>query len=179
MTKNFWVFISGFVTICLAVFFLTTQSTPAVNLTSSYDWQFTNESGSAGSPTDLIRGEVIFEHDGSLPFPKEIRPTSFRITSITGLNSSSRPFFGDGEIELNTNLVNVGFGNIFVAEFDPEGRLQSLLVNFSETDEFFYLSFNHNLLPPEVSFEDATLGNSYKDRDASSFFITKQITKVP
>ena len=179
VTKHLWLVSLSLVATCLATFFLTTQVSQTVTVTQIYDWQFTNENGNTGSSTDLIQGEVIFEFDDSQTSPQKINISSFKITNITNLNSSSIPYFGDGEIELNTNLVNVGFGNIFAAEFDSNGGLQSLFINFSETEEFFYLSFASSLIPSEVSLEDWSDGSLYKDSDASSFQIYERVSSVP
>lgn len=77
-----------------------------------YDWQFTNEDGSFGSSTDVVAGFVEFDDADVTPRAMNVAATNFQITSVT-FDPASSPFFGNGFIELNENLVGGSTVNSF------------------------------------------------------------------
>ncbi len=99
-----------------------------------FNWQFTNDDpnfANFGNPTDVVAGFVEFNDADVFPNATNVTATNLQITSITGLSSTSTPFFGDGGIELNENLSG-GVSNSF--SFDSSSQIAASSFSFDALD---------------------------------------------
>ncbi len=148
----------------------------------TFNWQFTNENGNTGSPTDIIAGEVEFDDSQAVPNATNVPAIRFEITSVTGLTSISAPFFGDEGIELNEDLVGAAFQNSF--SFNASGGVDvtNARFRFSELDQGSVqerLALTNNM---GQSFLEEFGGSSleFRDSDSSTLSFTQQAaTPVP
>ena len=117
-----------------------------------YNWSWTNDTGSIGQASDTISGFVEFSAAsfGDLAGLSDVQPINFQITSllINGVPLTGSPFLGNGDIELNSNLV--GDPNLLVFpgfdgfDFDGSSNILStsnfFRADLSNSDERFNLS---------------------------------------
>lgn len=90
-----------------------------------FDWTFTNVDGNTGNTSDVVSGEVEFDDLLAVPNADDIPATRLEITNVTNgsLDLTSR-LFGDGNIELNTNLVtNPGIAFVNNWDLDSSGNI--------------------------------------------------------
>ena len=146
-----------------------------------FNWQFTNEDGTFGSPTDIVAGEVEFDDADVFSGATGVAATRFEITSVTGLNSSSAPLFGDGAIELNTNLITdpgiLVLRNNF--DFDENGFEDFEFAAggdlISEEIQIYYEILEGGAIISGTSFlkDDLNL-DDYEDIDSSTLSFSQQ-----
>ena len=152
-----------------------------------FNWQFTNEDGLYGNSTDIVAGEVEFDDAQAVPGASNVAATRFEITGVTGLTSTSAPLFGDGGIELDTNLVtsatdryvdrNIWFfdsdGDISYADFGVVSN------NVTGSSEILRVrSIGVNTESTLVALDDG--GKAYADSDSSTVSFSQQTaTSVP
>ena len=92
----------------------------------TYNWEFINEDGNLGNFTDVVSGFVEFDATSFDDLKNQIfvPAIDFQITNVTGLTNMSAPLFGDGGIELNTNLVTDDLNLIYNGfSFDENGDI--------------------------------------------------------
>lgn len=136
-----------------------------------YDWQFTNEDGNFGNSTDVVAGFVEFDATSysDLANRQQEPAINLQITSVTGLSATSSPFFGDGGIELNTNLVSGAFRNEF--GFDGAGEVSGFSFGRNVDNRGFGGSGLENFRIWEVGFMDSgsfliNFGDEFGEIDA-------------
>lgn len=152
-------------TISLGIASLSITQNPANALI--FDWQFINEDGTIGNPTDIIAGEVEFNDADVFPNAINVAATRLEITSVTGLNSSSAPFFGDGGVELNTNLVPFSSFNSY--SFNASEEISSTTARSIAGGEQLQLITG---APSQLAdFIDVV---AYQDSDSSTLSFTQQ-----
>lgn len=149
-----------------------------------YQWSFTNENGNVGNTSDTVSGFVEFSATsfGNLADQMMLNAIDLQITEVTidGTPSTGTPFFGDGGVELNKNLVSnsdiFNFENLW--SFDSSSNISQ--VNFVSIDSVPNETFELSL----SSLSQLTTGNtpalSLNDSDSSSIIFDQQAsTPVP
>ena len=134
-----------------------------------YDWQFTNDDGSYGTNNEIVRGEVEFLDADVFPNANNVSATSLTITGVDNL-SDPNPFFGDGGIELNTNLI--GSSNVTNNSFSFDGLRDIATYSFeAETirDEGVFIEFSRDTETLSLSNSGMSLTNS--DRECVDFAV--------
>ncbi len=129
----------------------------------TFDWQFTNVSGNFGTPTDIVAGEVEFLDSEAIPNATGVAATRLEITSVTNADSTTAPFFGDGLIELNQDLVNsplnlFSITNSFSFNASAEISDANFFVEFRRNVSSEFEKFKlENFFREEVFLEDQTV----------------------
>ncbi len=113
----------------------------------TFDWQFTNDDGNFGNPTDVVAGFVEFNDADVFPNATNVAATNLQITSVTGLNSTSTPFFGDGLIELNQNLVSISGTDISRTNSFDFDATSNILINRNTSLEGVDFHFQNSTFP--------------------------------
>ena len=116
-----------------------TLSTPASAVI--FDWEFTNTNGSFTTTTpanqDIVRGFVEF-NDADVA-SGTASAIDLQITSVTNLPNGSDPFFGDGGIELNTNLALSPSPSQNSFDFNGQGDITSYEFDLRTSDNNFVI----------------------------------------
>ena len=147
-----------------------------------YDWQFTNEDGDFGNPTDIVKGFVEFNDADVFAGATNVKAINFQINSVTELNETSAPFFGDGGIEINSNLLNLELGEYINSfYFDAEEEIilngnNSSYRAFGRDNESGWEEFAFS---PSVIYFLQQNQTSFRDNDSSSLQFTRQSASVP
>ena len=155
-----------------------------------YDWQFTNEDGAIGSPTDVISGFVEFNDADVFPGATDVGAINLQLTNVPGFPDGSPPFDGDGGIELFENLLDrnrdgvssvssIGTPN-FGGDFDFDSNLMlsdyniALVITDDELrDEFLRLRSSGSSL---LNLKGV---DRFEDSDSSSASFQEASASVP
>ncbi len=150
-----------------------------------FNWQFTNEDGDFGNSTDVVAGFVEFNDADVFPNATGVAAINLQITSVTGLNSTSSPFFGDGAIELNQNLIPFSAGGANSFDFNSSSQIVPTSSSYVGGDndgsrfEELILYDNNNTIGLTIlrDFDFDRIENQsidLRDQDSSSLTFTQQ-----
>ena len=154
---------------------------------NTYDWTFTNQDGTGEFINYRVSGFVVFDNGITLSSQNNVSAVDLQITEITNdVNNITVPFFGDGGIELNTNLI--GGGTLSSNQFDFNASSEIIASQFvseyidnnSDTETLRLdsgsLTELENLTP---GLRGGGITVELSDNDADSLVFTGQAASVP